>query len=71
MNETRARRIRFALLPLGVAFAVLVLARLVLLFSGVMPAEPLGTALTLMAGISALLLIWVGRDLRRVASRGG
>jgi hypothetical protein len=58
------RRAGMAMLPIGIALAILVILRLVLFVSG-WPADPLDGLWVLINGPLALYFIWAGREYRR------
>lgn len=62
------RRMRMAMLPIGVAWAILVLLRIVLLVAGWERAEPLVALWLLINGPLAVFFIWAGREYRRASA---
>jgi threonine/homoserine efflux transporter RhtA len=59
------RRMRRAMLPIGVALAILVILRVVRLITGLESAEPLDILWVLLNGPLAAYFIWAGREYRR------
>jgi hypothetical protein len=63
-----ARRMGRAMLPIGVALAILVILRTVLLVAGWERADPLDGLWVLINGPLAVYFIWAGREYRRASA---
>jgi hypothetical protein len=57
-----------AMLPIGIALAVLVILRTLLLIAGWEAVDPLSVIWILIQGPVAAFLIWSGREFRRTAN---
>jgi hypothetical protein len=63
------RRMGRAMLPIGVALAILVILRIVSLVTGWERPEPLDGPWVLINGPLAAYFIWAGREYRRASAR--